>query len=186
MTENTLLPGDAAALMGMLADIEQRSRASALGLPETEVRKEFWDGLVYSVGGVRVVSAMNEINEMQTYPEDITSVPGAKPWMLGLANIRGSLLPVIDLQVYLGGKPVVAAKSARLLVVQLRGLTAGLLVPSVQGMRHFDVDTRVSDARMKGAMGAYIYDAFMIEKSVWPVFSMLALAADPAFRVAAA
>jgi len=123
---------------------------------------------------------------MLPYPEGITLVPGAKPWMMGLANIRGSLMPVIDLQLYLGAKPVVPSKLARMLVVRMRGLAAGLLVPSVQGMRHFGEEQRLSNARMKGALGEYVYDAFSVDGQLWPVFSFSALTADPGFRVAAA
>ena len=36
----------------------------------------------------------------------VTVVPGTKDWMLGLANIRGELLPIVDLQRYIGGAPV--------------------------------------------------------------------------------
>lgn len=173
-------------LMLLLADIEARSRSSALGLPETHLHEQTWDCLAYSIGGVRVVSGMNEVTEMLPYPEQVTPVPGAKPWMLGLANIRGSLMPVIDLQVYLGAKPVVNSKQARMLVIRMRGLAAGLLVPSVQGMRHFSEEARMPNARMRGAIGEYVYDAFAIEGDIWPVFSFSALSADPEFRVAAA
>jgi twitching motility protein PilI len=182
---NTTTAPSGEQLMSLLAEIEQRSRQSGLGLPETQVHEPSWDCLAYSIGGVRVVSAMDEVSEMLRYPEQIARVPGVKPWMLGLANIRGNLLPVIDLQAYLGVKPVVPNKTARMLVVQMRGVRAGLLVPSVQGMRHFKEQQRVSDARMRGALGAYVYDVFSVDGTLWPVFNFSALTADPQFRVAA-
>jgi hypothetical protein len=52
-------------------------------------------------------------------------------------------------------------------------------------MRHFDLADRLPNARMKGALGAYVYEAFSLDDEVWPVFSMSALAADPEFRSAA-
>ena len=107
------------------------------------------------------------------------------PWVLGLANVRSSLLPIADLQVFLGGKAVVPSKGSRILVLRLRGLVVGLLVPSVQGMRHFNKRDRLPDARLKGKLGAYVYDAFGLDDDVWPVLSMHALAADPEFRLAA-
>lgn len=180
--DNMLTAADA---LGYLADVEQRSRLAAQRLPESAPVRDVWDGLVFGVAGVRVSAAMNEISEMLPYQERVTRVPGAKPWMLGLANVRSSLLPVIDLQLFLGAKAVVPSKAARILVLRLRGLVVGLLVPSVQGMRHFSLKDRVSNARMKGAMGAYVYDAFDVDGEVWPVISMHALAADPAFRAAA-
>ncbi len=181
---DNLLSADAA--MALLSDIEQRSHEAAAHLPESSAVRDVWDGLVFSVAGVRIVTAMDEVSEMLPFQERITRVPGAKPWMLGLANVRGSLLPVIDLQLYFGGKAVVPSKASRILVLRLRGLVVGLLVPSVQGMRHFSIHDRLSDARMKGALGAYVYEAFGTHGEVWPVFSMTALAADPEFRTASA
>jgi twitching motility protein PilI len=173
-------------VLGLLADLEQRSRAAALHLPQTEVRRDVWQGLSFVVAGVRLVSAMTEVNEMLPFPEHITRVPGASPWMLGVANVRGNLLPILDLQAYLTGKPVSPGKSTRVLVIRQRGLQAGLVVTSVLGMRHFDEQQRVSNARVEGAIGAYVYDAFNINGEIWPVFSMLALSVDPGFRSAAA
>lgn len=182
VVEDTLTPSDA---LDLLADIERRSLSAAQRLPDTAPLTDVWDGLVFSVAGVRVAAAMCEVSEMLPYQDRITKVPGAKPWMLGLANVRSSLLPIIDLQLFLGAKPIVPSKSARILVLRLRGLVVGLLVPSVQGMRHFNVKDRMANARMKGALGAYVYEAFSVDRSVWPVISMAALAADPEFRTAA-
>ena len=175
----------AADAMAALADIELRSQVAAEQLPEIEGAKDYLDALVFSVAGVRVTAAMDEVSEMLPYQEAITRVPGSRPWMLGLANVRGSLLPIIDLQVYLGAKAVVPSKASRVLVLRQRGLVAGLLVPSVQGMRHFSLGDRLSNARMKGTLGAYVYEAFKTGNEIWPVFSMTALAADPKFRSAA-
>ena len=179
-------PPDSADLMSLLVQIEQQSRESALRIPQVQVSEELWDGLAYSIAGVRVISSMNEIREMLPYPEQVTRVPGASEWMKGVANVRGNLLPVIDLQSFFGAKAVVPGKAARMLVVQMRGLSCGLLVPSVLGMRHFNEENRLDNAQMKGALGRYVYEAFSVEGEIWPVFSMSALTADPAFRSAAA
>ena len=171
--------------LGVLHDVESRSLIAARRLPQSSPVQDMWGGLVFMLAGVRVVSAMDEVSELLPYRERITRVPGAKPWMLGLANIRSSLLPVIDLQAFLGGKAVVPSKNTRILVLRLRELIVGLVVPSVQGMRHFSPGDRLPDARMKGAMGAYVYEAFESGDETWPVFNMHALAADPEFRSAA-
>ena len=181
LEDEPVAPGD---VMNALAGIEQQARQAASELPQYAVDSAIWDGLVFSVSGVRVTAAMNELSEMLPM-QQITRVPGAKPWMLGLANVRGSLLPIIDLQAFFGAKAVVPSKSARILVLRLRGLVAGLLVPSVQGMRHFNIADRLPDARMQGPLGAYVFEAFGIDGEIWPVISMHALAADPAFRSAA-
>lgn len=173
-------------VMTVLVELETVSKRAAERLPEIEGSRDIWDGLVFTVAGVRLTCAMNEVSEMLPYLDRITRVPGSKPWVLGLANVRGSLLPVVDLQVYLGGKAIVPSKLTRILVLRLRGLVVGLLVPTVQGMRHFDLSERVPDARIKGALGAYVYEAFRLGDEIIPIVNMQALAADPEFRSAAA
>jgi twitching motility protein PilI len=179
----TLTPAEA---MAELAEIEALSERAAQELPAVEGTSETWEGLVFSVAGVRLVCAMTEVGEMLAHREHVTRVPGAKPWVLGLANVRGSLLPVVDLQVYLGGKAIVPSKATRILVLRLRGLVVGLLVTAVQGMRHFPRASRLPDARIKGRLGAYVYEAFRVDDEVYPVLSLQALTADPEFRSAAA
>lgn len=183
LPENPLTP---TAAMAVLTDIERWSQQAAEQLPASSGASESWDGLAFFVAGVSLVASMNEVSEMLPAQHHITRIPGARPWVLGLANVRGNLLPVIDLQVFLGGKPVVVSKATRVLVVRQRGLECGLLVPAVHGLRHFDKGDRIEGARVKGALGAYVYDAFCVDDEVWPVFNMTALAADPAFRAAAA
>lgn len=183
MTAQTISPRQ---VIDLLAAMEKRSQESGRRLPGEVQKQETWSGLTYMLAGVRVVSAMSEINEMLPHPEHITAVPRAKEWMLGLANLRGNLMPIIDLQLFLGGNPVVAGKSSRVLVINLRGLSCGLLVSNVLGMRHYDEANRISQARMDGSIGAYVYEAFGVGKEIWPVFSLAALAAEPEFRSAAA
>jgi len=173
------------ALVGMLADIERRSRDSARDLKDADLPQNLWQGLVFNVAGVRLVSAMGDVAELLPVPETLTRVPGTRDWLLGVANARGNLLTIVDMQAYLGAKPVVAAKANRVLVVRRGALTSGLLVPSVVGMRNFDVGHRLSNARLEGSIGAYVYDAFQIGREIWPVFNMRALAADPRFKSAA-
>jgi twitching motility protein PilI len=171
-------------LVGLLSDIEQRSQQSARSQSNIELPQHLWQGLVFTLSGVRLTCAMSEISEMLALPDAITRVPGTKDWLVGLANVRGNLLPIVDLQVFLGEKPVVTGKSSRILVLRRGQLLTGLLVPNVIGMRQFDVQNRMDNARIEGAIGAYVYDAFQQGRELWPVFNMRALAADPRFRTA--
>jgi len=177
---------DSADLMALLSRIGEQARERRQRIPLAMEGTGVWDGLAFSIAGVRLVSSMREVREMTAFPSQITRVPGSTGWMKGLANIRGDLLPVVDLQEFFGAKTINRNKAARMLVVRSRGLECGLLVPSVQGIKYFDEDMRMNNARMKGAIGRYVYEAFSVDGEVWPVFSMSGLTADPAFRSAAA
>ena len=50
----------------------------------------------------------DEVVEILPMPQ-VTPVPGAQPWLLGVANIRGNLLPIVDLKQFLEGERTVHA-----------------------------------------------------------------------------
>jgi purine-binding chemotaxis protein CheW len=57
-----------------------------------------------------------------------TRLPGCGPQVCGLAGVRGRLVTAFDLGTLLGGRPARAAAHARLLLVEHRGRTLGLVV----------------------------------------------------------
>ncbi|MFD1881470.1 chemotaxis protein CheW [Paracoccus pacificus] len=60
-----------------------------------------------------------------------TPLPFAPPYVKGVINLRGTVLPVIDLSARLGMAPACGDARNVVIVVQLRGHTAGLLVEAV-------------------------------------------------------
>jgi purine-binding chemotaxis protein CheW len=70
---------------------------------------------------------VQEINRMLT----ITRIPNAPPFVEGVINLRGKIIPIVDLKKRLGfiGKPY--DKSTRIIVVELDGLILGFIVDSV-------------------------------------------------------
>ena len=65
-------------------------------------------------------------------PQPITPVPSVPAYVQGVMNLRGRILPVIDLRRRLGLPPGDGAtRSARIIIVDAAGLTAGLIVDEV-------------------------------------------------------
>lgn len=60
-----------------------------------------------------------------------TPLPHAPPHVRGVINLRGTVLPVVDLSVRLGMEPVVGDARNVIIVVQVGNQTAGLLVNAV-------------------------------------------------------
>jgi chemotaxis signal transduction protein len=61
-------------------------------------------------------------------------------WLLGLINVRGELVPLVDLSVIVEGKPTELKRSSRIVLLRLEGdlfegiaTKVGLLVPEVSG-----------------------------------------------------
>jgi hypothetical protein len=57
-----------------------------------------WVGVALKMAGELFLVAREETREVLGVPAPLTRVPGAKPWLRGLANVRGQLLPVLDLR----------------------------------------------------------------------------------------
>jgi purine-binding chemotaxis protein CheW len=62
---------------------------------------------------------------------EITRVPEAPPHIRGVTNLRGRVLPVVELRTRLGLTPAVTTPSSRILVVESHGRLLGLLVDGV-------------------------------------------------------
>ncbi len=62
---------------------------------------------------------------------DITRVPFAPDFVKGVINLRGSVLPVIDLKKRLGLQPIEYTDSTRILIVQSDGIDVGMIVDAV-------------------------------------------------------
>ena len=101
----------------LLQDYEQRSLLHAPGRPEMIEAAGHWRGVGYRLGKRRFVSSFDEIVEIITLP-GVTPVPGANPWMLGVANVRGNLIPVVDLKQFLEGDRTVVHDGQRVLVIR--------------------------------------------------------------------
>ncbi|MDO5506697.1 MAG: chemotaxis protein CheW, partial [Pseudoxanthomonas suwonensis] len=92
-----------ASAFAVLADYERRSLAHVAGLPEQLEAPGLWRGVGFRVGGARLASRFEEVIEILPLPV-LTHVPGGQSWLLGVANIRGNLMPVVDLRQFLQGE----------------------------------------------------------------------------------
>jgi twitching motility protein PilI len=97
----------------LLLDIEQRCQANAAGLPTLDKVEEEWVGVGFRIGDDKLIAHMNEIEEILDLPE-FTNVPGVKSWMVGVANVRGGLLPLMDLNGFILGQDIKQRKKESL------------------------------------------------------------------------
>jgi len=70
---------------------------------------------------------VQEINKMM----NITKIPNAPVFIEGVINLRGKIIPIVDLRKRLGFKDQEYDKSTRIIVVELDGLVLGFIVDSV-------------------------------------------------------
>lgn len=127
------------------------------------------------IGGTRYLLDLVEAGEIVPLPA-LAPVPLTQPWYLGLANVRGHLLGVVDLARYLdpdaGTAPAgtAPASGARLVTfASVLGFPCALLVGRVVGLRHA-ADMAGVDGRLRDTEG-----------QEWIPLSLAALAREERF-----
>ena len=63
-------------------------------------------------------------------PSKTTRVPNVPAYIIGLINLRGDVIPVIDLRVKLGMEKKQVDNDSRIIIVKEKGITVGLMVDS--------------------------------------------------------
>lgn len=170
----------------ILVDYERRAQAHQVGSAEQAEAPGLWRGIAYRIGGEYFVSGIGEVNEILTMPV-LTPVPGTKPWLLGVANIRGNLVAVVDLRNFVEGERTPLGDRSRVLVARQPGGAVGLLVDEVLGQRNITDENLPADARQSDERyGRFVTRRYDLNGTLTGVFSMAALVRSPEFTQAAA
>ena len=163
----------------LLLQIDQRCRVLAADLPSQPTRQDNWSGIGFRLGEHWYVAPMGEVSEVLHEPR-FTQLPGVKPWVKGVANLRGRLLPMMDLCAFFGHELSAARKQRRVLVLEHGDVFAGLMVDEVFGLQHFAQDSLESMDDLSGSIAPFIKGRFQREQD-WQVFSPFALAKSQSF-----
>ncbi|WP_430460519.1 chemotaxis protein CheW [Thalassolituus sp. LLYu03] len=163
-----------------LLEIAERSRRNASALPQQVEVVTYWRGVGFMLAGQNFVADMTEVSEI-LQPPRLTKVPGVRSWVLGVANVRGRLVPVMDLAGLLGLPSKANWRSRRVLVVEQDDHLTGLLVDAVLGMQQFAVDRAVRVESLDPAFARYVEHGFERDGRDWPVFQLRELIRAPEF-----
>ncbi len=169
-----------------LRDYEQRSLAHEAGSPL--MMGMGWRGLGWRIGERRLVTPYDQVLEVLSVPA-ITPVPGTQGWLLGLANVRGNLLPVIDLKLFLENQRSAALEHQRMLLVRQTGGDVGILIDELLGQRMFDESAAspINEAEAHhGRYAPFIDRVYRQDEDEWLVFDLDRLTQTTEFRQAAA
>ena len=165
----------------LLQDLERRTVKGSVGLPSLDQVKDEWVGVGFRIGDSKLIAAMSDVKEILDLPE-FTTVPGVKSWIVGIANVRGSLLPIIDMKGYLLGEDIKRRYKGRVIVIDYKGINTGLVVEEIYGMRHFRESDETSDApKVDENISPYIERAFKQDDEYWPVISFYEMTQDERF-----
>lgn len=170
----------------LLAEIERRSRQAHSGQGSSAMPAE-WVGVGFRIGEEQFVASREHVREVLMLPDDMTRVPGARRWLLGIANLRGHLLPLVDVKLLLGSGRTTLRRTTRVISVNHREVPAGLVVDEVLGFRRF-MDSEFTDIWPETVVRCdrFLTGAYQRNDDTWPVFNLFDFVESNLFLRAAA
>lgn len=141
---------------------------------------------LFSVGGSIFAVDVRSAREVAGFDE-ITPVPRGGRHLVGVANLRGTIVPIVDIRDALGLPEARSARSVHTLVVRDGSLAVAAVVDSVLGLEPFDVVLPPDTPAASRAHGAFASGWVNWAGEIVPVLDiprLLATLRSPASAVA--
>ena len=166
-----------------LVDYERRSLAHVAGVPEQIEAPGLWRGIGFRVADRLFVSSIHEVNEILSMPSNVTPVPATRNWLLGVANVRGNLIALVDLKHFLLDQRTHVSDRTRVLWVKQPGGGVGLLVDEVLGQRNLTDAQRVdAEGESDERLARFVTENVTLGQARVGMFSMVELTRTPDFQ----
>src|SRR6516225_3437327 len=122
----------AAALQLQLAQAQRTLSAgsSAGGTTSGVVGEQY---LIFSLADQRFAVKAEQVQGVERLTE-LTPLPNVMPWVRGVMNLRGSIVSVVDLRMFLGLEQLPYAPQNRLLSLQYNEMLICMIVDGVSEM----------------------------------------------------
>ena len=86
--------------------------------------------LTFTLGEEEYGIEILKVQEIKGYTR-ITAIPGAPAYVKGVMNLRGTIVPIIDLRIKFGLPPTEYDKLTVIIVVMVEGRASGMVVDAV-------------------------------------------------------
>ncbi|MBL8152462.1 MAG: purine-binding chemotaxis protein CheW [Blastocatellia bacterium] len=149
-----------------------------------EAKSEQIKYLGVTLGGRGFALPVANVLEIALLP-NITFVPNTPFWLLGVMNLRGDILSVVDLKTFLGLEATEVGATNRLLVVRSlqEDLTIGLVVDRVNGfIRTTEQEVEKVELGQQKTLNSYMQGVCEYQGHLYAVFDLEKLLLSPEMR----
>jgi purine-binding chemotaxis protein CheW len=95
--------------------------------------------MTFILGAMKYAIELPKIREILTYPDLITKLPNTSSWVKGLINLRGEVVPILDIRVKFGtGEVVYDDNTAVVAVITDDNRMVGLVVDKVDDVQRLE------------------------------------------------
>lgn len=140
-----------------------------------EVRQDLQQYVAFRVSGENYGLSIGQISEISKV-FDTTPVPRTADFVIGIGNVRGSVIPIIDLAVRLRLVPEHRERSARILIVRHEDELYGMVVDEVLSVVTIaPEDLEEAPGAIAGPRGEYIRALARYEEDILIVLELSAV-----------
>ncbi len=118
-----------------------RTRAKALSreIKKESLTQDYLEVVEFVLANEKYGIELNFIVEVYTL-KDLTSLPGAPPFILGVISVRGKILTIIDIKKLFELSDKGISDLNKVIIVHAHGMEAGILADVITGVRSIPFD----------------------------------------------
>ena len=120
------------------------------------VRDESREVLVFALGGEEYAVDILKVQEIRGY-EKVTAIPGAPPYLKGVVNLRGIIVPVLDMRIKFGLPDPRYDAFTVVIILRVVGRVIGVVVDAVSDV----VRLAPGDVKAAPSLGSIVDSGFL-------------------------
>jgi chemotaxis signal transduction protein len=132
--------------------------------------------LLFECGGHPFAAPISMLRDVLTHTAT-TRVPGVPSWVLGLTNVRGTVVGVVDLARFLGLAER-EARASRTLICGAGPRLVGLAVADARRLVDYTADELSSAVGLTGRTGQYVQSLVPVDGGLVPLLDVKRLLED--------
>jgi len=108
-------------------------------MESSSVHNEMLQLVTFKLSGQKYAVDILKVREINNFTE-ITYIPDAPPFLEGVINLRGKVIPVLNLKKKFGFDDTASRDTAKIVIIDIRGVATGLIVDSVSDVLRISSD----------------------------------------------
>ncbi len=113
----------------------------------TEVGTNEWQLVVFVLGDQSFAINVDKTREILRWP-GCRAIPDAPAALIGITSVRGEVLPMVDLRVFLGIQPMTPIEQSKVIIAEFNEVKLGFVVDAVE--RIYRIKSEDLDSTMTG------------------------------------
>lgn len=118
--------------------------------------------MTFELGKMKYAIELPKIREILTYPDNITTLPNTKDWVKGLINLRGEVVPILDVRIKFNtGEAIYDTNTSVIAVITEDKRMVGIIVDKVDDVQRLDISTLAAVSDMGSAIPSKYLKGFV-------------------------